>query len=73
MGTKMGTKTAINHDNSLSIKNKLKNSSDDKLDFQRNEIKLPEILFLTTFPPRECGISNYSQDLNIALKNKFKK
>ena len=35
--------------------------------------KLPEILFITTFPPRECGIATYSQDLIESLKNKFKK
>lgn len=33
--------------------------------------KLPEILFLTTYPPRECGIATYSQDLLKALKNKY--
>jgi glycosyltransferase involved in cell wall biosynthesis len=32
---------------------------------------LPEILFITSFPPRECGIATYSQDLIKALKNKF--
>ncbi|MFM9945557.1 MAG: glycosyltransferase, partial [Bacteroidia bacterium] len=32
----------------------------------------PEILFITSYPPRECGIANYSQDLVKALKNKFK-
>jgi glycosyltransferase involved in cell wall biosynthesis len=32
----------------------------------------PEILFLTSYPPRECGIATYSQDLIIALENKFK-
>ena len=31
----------------------------------------PEILFITSFPPRECGIATYSQDLIQALKNKF--
>src|SRR6478609_210594 len=35
-------------------------------------IKLPEILFITTFPPRECGIATYSQDLIKSLNNKFK-
>ncbi len=35
--------------------------------------QLPEILFLTTFPPRECGIATYSQDLIEALNNKFNK
>ncbi|MES2543495.1 MAG: glycosyltransferase [Bacteroidota bacterium] len=32
---------------------------------------LPEILFLTTYPPRECGIATYSLDLIQALNNKF--
>ena len=32
---------------------------------------LPEILFITSYPPRECGIATYSQDLICALKNKF--
>ncbi|MCU0423320.1 MAG: glycosyltransferase [Bacteroidia bacterium] len=35
------------------------------------ENQLPEILFVTSFPPRECGIATYSQDLIIALKNQF--
>jgi glycosyltransferase involved in cell wall biosynthesis len=36
---------------------------------------LPEILFITSFPPRECGIATYSQDLihalNIQFENSF--
>lgn len=32
---------------------------------------LPEILFITSYPPRECGIATYSQDLLKALNNKF--
>ncbi len=43
------------------------------LNFQKRENVLPEILFITTFPPRECGIATYSQDLIIALNNKFEK
>jgi glycosyltransferase involved in cell wall biosynthesis len=35
------------------------------------EDKLPEILFVTSYPPRECGIATYSQDLMKALDNKF--
>lgn len=31
----------------------------------------PEILFITSYPPRECGIATYSQDLTKALNNKF--
>lgn len=33
--------------------------------------KLPEILFVTSFPPRECGIATYSQDLIKAINDKF--
>lgn len=33
--------------------------------------RLPEILFITSYPPRECGIATYSQDLLKALHNKF--
>jgi glycosyltransferase involved in cell wall biosynthesis len=33
---------------------------------------LPEILFITSFPPRECGIATYSQDLIISIEDKFK-
>ena len=32
--------------------------------------KLPEILFINSYPPRECGIATYSQDLVKALNNK---
>src|ERR1700730_8032819 len=31
----------------------------------------PEILFVTSYPPRECGIATYSHDLVKALNNKF--
>jgi glycosyltransferase involved in cell wall biosynthesis len=32
---------------------------------------LAEILFITSYPPRECGIATYTQDLLKALNNKF--
>jgi len=32
---------------------------------------LPEVLFITSYPPRVCGIATYSQDLIKALNNKF--
>jgi glycosyltransferase involved in cell wall biosynthesis len=32
---------------------------------------LPEILVISSYPPRECGIANYSIDLIRALNNKF--
>jgi glycosyltransferase involved in cell wall biosynthesis len=37
-----------------------------------SETKLvPEVLFMTSYPPRECGIATYSQDLIKVLVNKF--
>ncbi|MBK6967513.1 MAG: glycosyltransferase [Bacteroidales bacterium] len=33
--------------------------------------KRAEILFVSSYPPRECGIATYSQDLIKALNNKF--
>jgi glycosyltransferase involved in cell wall biosynthesis len=32
---------------------------------------LPEILFITSFPPRQCGIATYSQDLIKAMNKQF--
>lgn len=32
---------------------------------------LPKILFITSYPPRECGIATYSQDLIMAMNKKF--
>ncbi len=40
-------------------------------DIQMNSRLLPEILFITSYPPRECGIATYSQDLITSLNNKF--
>ncbi len=63
----------INPNDLVSINKKFKNGLKSKINIKRNEIKLPEILFITTFPPKECGIATYSQDLILALNNKFKK
>ncbi len=35
------------------------------------EKEKPEILFITSYPPRECGLATYSEDLMKALNNKF--
>jgi glycosyltransferase involved in cell wall biosynthesis len=69
----MRNKIVINPNNLVSTKKQFKTSLDNQLNLIRTEIKLPEILFITTFPPRECGIATYSQDLIFALNNKFKK
>jgi len=39
--------------------------------FLKSKVLLPEVLFITSYPPRECGIATYSQDLIKALNNKF--
>lgn len=36
-----------------------------------NKTALPEILFICSYPPRECGIATYSQDLINAIREKF--
>ncbi len=36
-----------------------------------NIVPVPEILFITSYPSRECGIATYSHDLVKALNNKF--
>jgi glycosyltransferase involved in cell wall biosynthesis len=36
-----------------------------------NTSNLPKILFITTYPPRECGIATYTQDLITAITTKF--
>jgi len=38
---------------------------------RRRALQLPEILFVTSYPQRECGIATYSEDLIKALNNKF--
>ncbi len=40
-------------------------------DPQKGQRVLPEILFITSYPPRECGIATYSQDLMLAMQERF--
>ena len=47
------------------------NLSVDRYSLYENEVIIPEILFISSFPPRECGIATYSEDLIKALENKF--
>lgn len=81
---KMKTKT-ISHqeDNHISTEelygyeNTAYNHNIDKKNRQPTPQKrlndLAEILVITSYPPRECGIATYSQDLIKALNNKFSK
>src|SRR5450759_33944 len=38
---------------------------------QDHNLNLAEILVISSYPPRECGLATYSQDLIKALNNKF--
>lgn len=48
-----------------------KSTAVKRISVQKTLEKLPEIVVITTYPPRECGIATYSQDLIFALNNKF--
>jgi len=61
---KLSKITTILHTGITPENNKKKPNKDSVKD-------LTEILFITSFPPRECGIATYSQDLIKALNNKF--
>jgi hypothetical protein len=34
-------------------------------------VSIPEIVIVTSYPPRECGIATFSQDLIVSLKKAF--
>jgi glycosyltransferase involved in cell wall biosynthesis len=56
----------------LEVKNKLSEIVFNKaIGSKYNRQILPEILFITSYSPRECGIATYSQDLIDSIKNKF--
>lgn len=57
----------------FSTREVLKRTAITKSIFIESQNILPKILFVTTYPPRECGIATYSQDLIEALNNKFRK
>lgn len=58
----------------MSAKNKIgKSLVFSELSKTKKVQRWPQVLIISTFPPRECGIATYSQDLIFALNNKFKK
>jgi glycosyltransferase involved in cell wall biosynthesis len=42
-----------------------------KLPVSSLQARIPQLVMITTFPPRECGIATYAQDLMKALNDKF--
>jgi len=76
---KMKTKIISNHkENSLSQRGiySSENSAYPEIITKHNKTVTDrsdqsEILVITSYPPRECGIATYSQDLIKALNNKF--
>jgi glycosyltransferase involved in cell wall biosynthesis len=69
----MRNKITLPKSNSTAIEQHLKTISRNRNCASKKTDTIPEILLITTFPPRECGIATYSQDLVKALKKKFKK
>jgi glycosyltransferase involved in cell wall biosynthesis len=69
----MRTTISSNHNTIFSTKKVRKNNNISKSTIIENQNILPEIVFITSYPPRECGIATYSQDLIFALNNKFRK
>lgn len=61
----------VNHSNRLLFGERQKVVSKSGSLISETDNALPEILFLTSYPPRECGIATYSQDLIKALHNKY--
>jgi glycosyltransferase involved in cell wall biosynthesis len=55
------------------LENQIKSYSLNRRIGTLKQEKTPEILMITTFPPRECGIATYSQDLMKSIKDKFGK
>lgn len=69
------TKRTLNFIKIYNMKNKLNRRQRlfrrPPLTFVSPEKKAPQLLMITTFPPRECGIATYTQDLIQAITNKF--
>ncbi len=40
-------------------------------DFKLSKLEVPVVLLISSYPPRECGIATYSQDLLSALNQQF--
>lgn len=66
----MRNENVFNHTSLLPFSRQEVSSSSGTYQSNRTN-SVPEILFITSYPPRECGIATYSHDLIKALNNKF--
>ena len=57
--------------NSLPLYNKVTSIFCKNIEEARQSTLLPELLFITSYPPRVCGIATYTQDLVNAMKQQF--
>lgn len=62
-----------NNSHQITIEKMIKEEFRSKKKLSIVPIKLPEVLVISTFPPRECGIATYTQDLIKSLDNQFDK
>lgn len=63
----MRANTALNHP---PVFETFKTQSEQRV-FNLPAHQLPQILCITSYPPRECGIATYSEDLVKAMQNQF--
>lgn len=61
-------KKEVNSAKSASIRNASVMQQSTKF---TSHLQVPELLIITSYPPRECGIATYSQDLRNAMTAKF--
>lgn len=62
-----------NNSHQITIENMIKEEFRSNKKRSIFPINLPEVLVISTFPPRECGIATYTQDLIKSLDNQFDK
>lgn len=69
----MKNKLTSSHNHLIFAKRLNTNEKQPRFKSIKSNKEVAKIVFITTFPPRECGIATYSQDLILALNKKFKK
>lgn len=55
----------------IAMKNAVENITENEISMAPKSPTQPEILFFSSYPPRECGIATYTHDLVKALGKKF--